>query len=383
MLKAPELLLVTLTTLASTAVVTTLTLLLLRFWRRATLAARLAVVLIGALLSIAVSTVAVAAEMYLSGHDLVVLGWVIGISAVISTAAAWLVARSVLRGSVAALVASTRRVGEGDVVRTASTGVRELDTLSAELAETSQRLAEARAQVAELDAARNQFFAWISHDLRTPLAGMRAMAEALEEGTASDPDAYIRLIRGKVDTVTQMVGDLFELSKLQSGTFELHPEPVVLLDLVSDAVSDVHAIAAGRGIRIAQDRIGGHIVWADPRELTRAIGNLIANSVRYAPDDSTILIRADTLSANQLVLSVIDQGPGVTAENLGRMFDVGWRADSSRTTDSPANAEGTAAGAGLGLAIVRGIIEAHGGCVQARRSDAGFQLDLIVPTSHV
>ena len=373
MLKLAELLLVAVTTLTTTAVVTVLTFLLLRLARRAGAATRLAIVLGGAVISIAASTVAVAIEMYLSGHDVIVLAWVIGVSAIMSTAAAWLVARSAVKSSVAALVASTRRVGHGDVVEPSPTGLPEFDAVSAELAESSQRLAEARARVAELDNARKQLFAWISHDLRTPLAGMRAMAEAIEEGTAADPDEYIRLIRGKIDTVTQMVGDLFELSKLQTGTLELHPEPVILLDLVSDAVSDVHAIASSRGIDIAQDGIDGHIIWADARELTRAIGNLLANGVRHAPDDSTILIRADTLEDDQLILSVIDQGAGVTAENLGHMFDVGWRADASRTTHT--------GGAGLGLAIVRGIVEAHGGHVQARRTEAGFQLDLILPSS--
>jgi signal transduction histidine kinase len=373
MLKLSELLLVAVTTLTTTAVVTVLTFLLLRLARRAGAAARLAIVLGGAVISIAASAVAVAIEMYLSGHDVIVLAWVIGISAIMSTAAAWLIARSAVKSSVAALVASTRRVGHGDVVEPSPTGLPEFDAVSAELAESSQRLAEARARVAELDNARKQLFAWISHDLRTPLAGMRAMAEAIEEGTAADPDEYIRLIRGKIDTVNQMVGDLFELSKLQTGTLELHPEPVILLDLVSDAVSDVHAIASPRGIDIAQDGIDGHIIWADARELTRAIGNLLANGVRHAPNDSTILIRADTLEDDQLILSVIDQGAGVTAENLGHMFDVGWRADASRTTHT--------GGAGLGLAIVRGIVEAHGGHVQARHTDAGFQLDLILPAA--
>ncbi len=375
MLKLPELLLVGTTALVATAIITCITVLVLRLTTRASIAARLAIVLAGAVLSIAASAVAVGVEMYLSRHDLLVLGWVIGISAVTSMAAAWLVARSAISHSIATLVASTRRVGAGDVVEPVSTGWKELDTVASELAETSHRLAEARAQVAELDAARRQFFVWISHDLRTPLAGMRAMAEALEEGTAPDPDSYIRLIRGKVDTVTTMVADLFELSQLQSGTLELHPEPVVLLDLVSDAVSDVQAIAAGRGIRIAKDGIEDHIIWADPRELTRAIGNLLANGVRHAPRDSTILIRADTIGSDQLVLSIIDQGAGVSSENLGRMFDVGWRADPSRTSGEL----GTAGGAGLGLAIVRGIVEAHGGHVKAQHTSAGFQLDLVLP----
>jgi signal transduction histidine kinase len=172
-----------------------------------------------------------------------------------------------------------------------------------------------------------------------------------------------------------MVSDLFELSKLQTGTLELHPEVVDLLDLVSDAVSDLQPIADARHIRITQEGVDGRMVLADPRELTRAVGNVLANSVRHAPDHSTVLIRADTTD-DDLVLSVIDEGPGVTAENLGRMFDIGWRADPTRTTGP-----GEAPGAGLGLAIVRGIMEAHGGQVHVGQGSDGFQLDLILPVS--
>ena len=377
MLGPYEVLLIAGTTFAATAVVTVLTVLVLRLTPHSGIAVRCAVVLAGSLVSIVVSTLAVAAEMYLSGHDVVVLAYVIGISALMSMIAGWAVTGRAIRSPVEALVADARRVGDGDVVAASLTGWREFDEVSAELAETSRRLADARAQIAELDAARRQFFAWISHDLRTPLAGMRAMAEALENGTAAEPGLYIATIRTKVDTINKMVDDLFQLSKLQTGSLELCCEPVVLRDLVSDAVADVQAIAIGRGIRIVDDGIYGHVVWADPREITRAIGNLLSNAVRHAPDDSTITVRAVGDDAT-LVLSVVDQGEGVSSEDLGSIFDVGWRADTARTSDRDDSAT---TGAGLGLAIVRGIVEAHGGTIRAQRTAAGFQLDLELPTA--
>jgi signal transduction histidine kinase len=377
-LKAQELGLIALTALVVTVVISLVTLLVLCAARRAGVATKHTIVLAGALGSIVLSTVVLSAEMYISAHDLNVLVWVIGVSALTSMVAGWLVTRRAIRASIATLVGDTRRVGDGDVIDPASTGWMELDAVSAELAETSERLAEARARVSELDVARRNFFAWISHDLRTPLAGMRAMAEALEAGTAPDPEAYIRLIRTKVDTVNHMVDDLFQLSKLQTGTLELHPERVVLLDLISDAVADVQIIAAARGITVVRDGIDGHMIWADPREITRAVGNLLSNSIRHAPADSTIVIRADLIDDECVVVSIIDQGPGVTAENLGRMFDVGWRADASRSTDFHL---GSSAGAGFGLAIVRGIVEAHGGTIRAGHSSEGFHLDLLLPTA--
>lgn len=378
MLNAQELALIALTALVVTAAVSLATLLALRTTHRASVATKHTIVLAGAVGSIVVSTVAVSSEMYISGHDLNVLVWVIGVSAATSMLAGWFVTRRAIRASITALVGDTRRVGDGDVVNPASTGWMELDAVSAELAETSERLAETRARVGELDVARRQFFAWISHDLRTPLAGMRAMAEALEAGTAPDREAYIRLIRTKVDTVNDMVDDLFQLSKLQTGTLELHLEQVMLLDLVSDAVADVQIIAAARGITVIRDGIDGHMIWADPREITRAVGNLLSNSIRHAPEDSTIVIRADLIDNERVVVSIIDQGPGVTAENLGRMFDVGWRADAARSTDPD---DSISAGAGFGLAIVRGIVEAHGGTIRAHHSREGFHLDLLLPTA--
>jgi signal transduction histidine kinase len=231
--------------------------------------------------------------------------------------------------------------------------------------------------VDQLDSARRQFFAWISHDLRTPLAGMRAMTEALGDGLAPDPQEYVRTIQSKVDTLTGMVDDLFELSTLQSGTLRLKRELVSLLDLVSDAVVDVRAAATGRDIRIVQAGVEGHMLWADPRELTRAIGNLLANGVRHAPAGSDIIISAHTRDDEHLVVSILDHGAGVDSADLGHMFDVGWRAGTARTTDVDAHA---GPGAGLGLAIVRGIVEAHGGDINATHAPDGFRLDLTLPT---
>ncbi|ADG78628.1 Signal transduction histidine-protein kinase/phosphatase MprB OS=Tsukamurella paurometabola (strain ATCC 8368 / DSM / CCUG 35730 / CIP 100753 / JCM 10117/ KCTC 9821 / NBRC 16120 / NCIMB 702349 / NCTC 13040) OX=521096 GN=Tpau_2016 PE=4 SV=1 [Tsukamurella paurometabola] len=365
------------TALLVTLAVTVATLGVLRVTPRASIGLRAAVAIAGALLSVVASTLAIAVQMYLSGHDLTVLLWVIATSAVFSVIATPLVVGRAIGASITALRTATRRVGDGDVVEPTRTGLAELDEVSAELAQTSRRLEESRARVAELDAARGQFFAWISHDLRTPLTGIRALAEALDEGTAPDRAAYLTALRGKVDTLNGMITDLFELSTMQSGTLRIHPEPVVLLDLVSDAVADCSPIARRRGITIAQDGIDGHLVLVDPRELTRVVGNLLTNSLRHAPADSEVVVRADPLADGRLVLSVIDQGPGVAAEDLGRMFDVGWRADAARSADD----DGGTTGAGLGLAIVRGIVEAHGGSVVARSTEAGFRLDLTLPTA--
>ncbi|TPW93047.1 HAMP domain-containing histidine kinase, partial [Schumannella luteola] len=216
---------------------------------------------------------------------------------------------------------------------------------------------------------------WISHDLRTPLSGMRALAEALEAGVVDDPEDYLRRIRAQVESMNRLVDDLFELSKIDSGMLRLHRESVVLLDIVSDAASDVQQLAAERGVRITHAGVEGHVLWADAHELSRVVTNLLGNAIRHAPEGSEILISASRGDDERLVLSVLDHGSGVASEDLGRMFEIGWRADAARTTDAASGA----AGAGLGLAIVRGIARAHGGDVHAEHVPEGFRLNVVLP----
>jgi len=376
MLSPSDLLLIVVTTAVCTGAVSLLAWLALRWNRRGSIASQFAIVIVAVVLSIACSTLAVLVEMFFSPHDLTVLVWVLGVSAVLSVTAAVLITGRTARRSLDALVASAQRVGDGAVVVAGTPGWQEFNELSAELAETSRRLAAARAELEKLDAARRQFYAGISHDLRTPLTGIRALAEALEDGVVEDAGATARRIGSRAEAMTRMVDDLFELSKLQEGTLRLQPELVELLDLVSDAVTDVQPLAERKGIRISQRGVEGRVLWADPRELSRVLGNLLSNGIRHAPEQSEILIAADTVGEDRLVLTVLDQGPGVAAEDLGRIFDVGWRADAARTAEEPS---ALSSGAGLGLAIVRGIVEAHGGNVRAGQVPDGFQLEVTLP----
>ncbi|WP_335977907.1 sensor histidine kinase [Streptomyces sp. CA2R106] len=321
MLALPDIGLIVMTTVICTAAVTLLTGPALHANRRGPVASQFAIVVAGAVTSIVSSILAVMVEMFISTHDLTVLVWVIAISTVISLATTWLTISRAVRRSVGRLSASARHLAAGAVLEPAEPGWREFNDLHARLADTSVQLAQARAEVEKLDAARRQFFAWISHDLRTPLAGIRAMTEAIDDGFAPDPADYVRTIRARVDTVTGMVDDLFALSTLQSGTLHLQRELVPLLDIVSDAVVDVRAAASARGIRVVHCDVAGHMLWADPRELTRAIGNLLANGVRHAPEHSDILVTAHHRDDDHLIISVLDHGPGVASEDLGHIFE--------------------------------------------------------------
>ncbi|TPX02375.1 HAMP domain-containing histidine kinase, partial [Schumannella luteola] len=219
--------------------------------------------------------------------------------------------------------------------------------------------------------------AWIAHDLRTPLAGLRAMAEALEDGLASDPQRFHRQMRSQVDHLSAMVDDLFELSKIQSGTLSLSMEPVSLYDLVSDAVAELGAVAEARSIRLREASSGELTVVGDPRELARVIGNLLINAIQHSPEGSEISVTARHDGDGHVVLTVEDSGGGIPENDLSKIFQAGWRATSART---PGQLEGSSAGAGLGLAIVQGIVEAHFGQITVQNVPGGCRFDVRLPS---
>lgn len=374
MLTAGDLLIIVVTAAACTAGIALIAFGVLWWGRRLSLGFQTVVIVIAAALSIVASTAAISIEMYLSPHDLQVLLWVIGISAIMSVIAAIGTGRAARR-AFSVLRKSVSRVGDGEIVTAVQGTGKEFAEISAQLEDTSRRLDDARREIQRLDASRRQFFAWISHDLRTPITGISALSEALEDSNVDDPASYLRQIRAQVNAMSRLVDDLFELSQIQSGTLRLRIESIALLDIVSDAVADVSPLAEARNISITHAGVEGYHLQADPHELTRVVVNLLTNSIRHAPASSEILITADRRS-DHLVLSVLDQGSGVDSADLSHVFDVGWRANAARTPTQ--QMDGTP-GAGLGLAIVQGIVEAHGGHVAAENLDPGFRLDIALP----
>ena len=370
-----DVLLIAGTGLACTVVVAAVALLLLRWARGGSMLVQMLVLASVAAVSMAAAVLLISVEMYISPHDLSVLVWVIGTSLLFSLLAAWLVAR-LTRARLVRISEAVRRVGEGDVVAAEPHGLREFDDLSAELADVSERLHAARQELEQLDSARRRFFAWISHDLRTPLTAVRALSEAIEDGASAQPERYAGEVRAQIDTMSRMVDDLFELSKLTSGAVRLRTQQVELLDVVSDAVADVRLAAEQRGVTIVERGVGGHVLWADPHQLGRVVVNLLTNAVRHAPRDSEILVTATELDEQRLVLGILDHGSGVATSDLDRMFEVGWREDAARPTTAN---DPVASGAGLGLAIARGLARAHGGDVYAEHTGEGFRMNVLMP----
>lgn len=250
----------------------------------------------------------------------------------------------------------------------------ELDDLRRELTMTATRLAESRDRERALERSRRELVAWVSHDLRTPLAGLRAMAEALEDGVATDPVRYHTQMRASVDRLAAMVDDLFEMSRIHAGALRLTLDRVSLADLVDEAVVGADPLAQACGVALEADVRTPLAVRVDARELSRALTNLVANAIRHTPSDGAVRVEA-TERDGHAVLAVVDACGGIPAEDLDRVFEVAWRGTAARTPEP-------LAGAGLGLAIVRGIVEAHSGEVDVHNVVGGcrFEVRLPVPT---
>lgn len=372
---AVDIVVIALTALAAAVIVVLLSMLLLRVIPRPTTLLRLIIVAGSGVVTVAIAVLAIAFQMYISPHDLTVLVWVVGISLLFGLGVAAVNARAA-RASLADLTRSVHEVGAGEVVTASGGGWSEFDALSVELSDVSRRLASARAELEQLDSDRRRFFAWISHDLRTPLTAVHALAESLELGVAGDSAKVAGQVRAQAHTMSRMVDDLFELSKITSGAVRLKTEQVDLLDVVSDAVADVRPMAERRSLRITQAGIAGNVLWVDPHKLHRIVVNLLGNAIRHAPEGTEVLVSATELPGQRLVLGVLDRGSGVATSDLDRMFEVGWRADAARATDLE---DSLAAGAGLGLAIARGFARAHGGEVYAEHADDGFRVNVLLP----
>jgi signal transduction histidine kinase len=256
-------------------------------------------------------------------------------------------------------------------------GPAEFAELSAELRRTSERLTASRERELALERSRRELVSWVSHDLRTPLAGLRAMTEALEDGLADDPARYHAQMRTEVDRMVRMVDDLFELSRIHAGVLRLSPQPVALADVVSEALASADSLARARGVRL-----GGHVdedvvVTADPAGLSRVVSNLLMNAIRHTPADGAVEVRGRAV-ADGVELSVLDACGGMAEEDMRRVFDVAWQGGSARTPEPQDGSFGS--GAGLGLAIVKGIVEAHRGQVAVTNSEPGCRFLVTLPT---
>jgi signal transduction histidine kinase len=348
----------------------------LRLLRKRSVLASLVIVAITASVVVAVGTAVVGQLMLVSGHAFRVLLLVLLLSLLAGLVVAVMLGRSLTAGS-RVLAGALREIGDESYSPGASPvpATAELTGLSDELVAMQQRLAESRTRERALEQSRRDLVAWVSHDLRTPLAGLRAMAEALEDGVVDDPAGvarYHRQIRVETDRLAAMVDDLFELSRIHVGQLALSMTPVMLRDLVSDVVAGADPIARSRGVRLTGVAGDDALVAVDVGQMGRALRNLVTNAIRHTPHDGTVEVAYGVRPDGHPYLQVRDACGGIPAEDLPRLFEVGYRGESARTP-------GADSGAGLGLAIVQGIVDAHHGRVDVVNEHPGCRFELRLP----
>jgi signal transduction histidine kinase len=316
--------------------------------------------------------------MFISDHDLSALVVVLLAAGSVAILFAFVLGARVGAAS-RELVAAARRLGDEGAAAARPlerNAPAELVDLAHELSATQARLDEARTRERVLETSRRELVAWVSHDLRTPLAGMRAIVESLEDGVVDDPatvDRYLRTMREQVDHLAKLVDDLFELSRTQAGALRLHFERVSLGDLVSDVLAGSAPIAAAKRVTLE-----GRIVGPPPEldvsapEVLRALRNLLENAIRHTPSDGSVVIEAgiDDERSDYAYVAVRDSGGGVPPEDLPRIFDVAFQRDRARTPG---------AGAGLGLAIAKGFVEAHDGQLHVANDEGGAVFTIRLP----
>ncbi len=234
-------------------------------------------------------------------------------------------------------------------------------------------LRDARETERAAEQSRRELVAWISHDLRTPLAGIRVMTEALADVIVCEPDEvaeYAMRIQGETERLTAMVDDLFQLSRITSGALRLTLSAVPLHEVVSEAVAVEGVAAARKGVRVvAVDSDWPVVLGSDP-ELARVVRNLLSNAIRHTPPDGAVVVAAGA-SEDGAWLRVDDGCGGIPDDDLERVFDVAFRGAKARTPGG--------SGAGLGLAIARGLVEAHQGHIQARNHGPGCRFEVRLP----
>ncbi len=316
-----------------------------------------------AVLAVCLPLIAVLASgwvMFHMGDDVKILA-VSAASASVALAAALVLARSIVQPIERLGDAATELAGGDLAARAPETGPAEI----ASLARSFNEMGDALEQIFD---ARRELFAWASHDLRTPLANMQAMLEALEDGLA-EPEHYLPAFREQVRVLSQLVDDLFELARIESGVLALELRELPITPVVESCLVGVAAEAASRGVRLEAVGPSDATARFAPDKIERVLLNLLTNALRHTPTDGSVAVVVRP-SEDEVCVRVEDTGDGIDDEGVERMFERFWRGDQARSTP----------GAGLGLAIARGLVEAHGGRIWAeQRSGGGTSVSFTLP----
>lgn len=230
-----------------------------------------------------------------------------------------------------------------------------------------------------LEKVRSDFVANVSHELRTPLASVKLLAETVQTALERDPEAartFAQRIEAEVDSLSQLVSELLELSRIESGRAPLRLVPTDVREVIAETVARIENVAEAQGVhlRLAWEDTAGTalcealpLALADGPRIGQVLLNLIHNAIKFTPKDGMITVGAERTKADQgtLTLWVRDTGVGISEDDLPRIFERFYKVDRARTRGMPETKTGEPGGTGLGLAIARHLVEGHGGHIWA------------------
>src|SRR5688500_9565456 len=258
------------------------------------------------------------------------------------------------------LKGAAQKLSQGDLqTRVPVQGRDEVSALAVTFNQMAEQLQAADQNQRELESLRRDLIAWVSHDLQTPLTSMRAILEALSDGIVDDPETvnrYLNTAQRDVRSLSALIDDLFQMAQLDAGGFPLNRAPASLIDLISDTLESFSELAYRESITLegqVEPNVDPDVM--DTQAIGRGVKNLISNALRHTSAGGSIYVSARRTNKGVEVI-VSDTGEGIRAEDIPHIFESFYRGEKSRN-------RGTG-GAGLGLAIARGIVRAHGGDIR-------------------
>jgi signal transduction histidine kinase len=296
--------------------------------------------------------------MFASQHDLRLAGILLLFAGGIALSFGYFLSANITE-SIQRVVDGAEAIADGDLgVRVMVSGQNELAELADAFNRMATQLQEADDRQKELEQLRRDLIGWVSHDLRTPLTSVQLMVEALADGVVDEPQTvqrYLRTIQADIRHLNTLIDDLFEMSQLEAGALHFVVAPHSLRDLISDTLESMSTLAQKKGVELCGDvaQDVDPVVMA-PDKIGRVLINLISNAVRHTPPGGEITVEARReKKSGQIRVDVRDTGEGIPPEDLPHVFERFYRGEKSRSRAT--------GGAGLGLAIAKGIIEAHRG----------------------
>jgi signal transduction histidine kinase len=301
--------------------------------------------------------------MFTDEHDLMLATVLLAYASGIAMALGYFFANT-LTQRIRQLELAAMAIARGDLkTRTRVQGQDEIAALGETFNQMAERLQTVDEQQRQLDHLRRDLIAWVSHDLQTPLASIRAIIEALADEMIEDPQTqqrYLRTAQREIAALSILIDDLFQMAQLDAGGLPLECEYNALSDLVSDTLETFSEMADRQEVQLEGSVADGvDPVWMDGPRIGRVLNNLVGNALRHVQPGGKVTVSA-RLVTEGIQIEVIDDGPGIASEDLPNIFERFYRGEKSRNRAT--------GGAGLGLAIARGIVEAHKGQIGVESS---------------